>query len=273
MGLSLMGPSVMRLHSDRTLLGIVNHETRPPSASRTAQASIADWYAASKATGSAYSLAAQPDRDRQRRDGEQRAGPGDGVVDPAGDAGVLVGRRGEHRRRQRRDHQRQAEPEDGQAGKDVGPVVRVRADAAAAAAMPTAITSGPTVIGIRGPIRAPSSPPLAARSSMQIVIGSVASAGLEGAVPADGLELEHQEEEQAPRAAYTSSVIALAALKVRSAKMPSGSIGCRSRRSTTTNATAATRPATPAHGARRVAQLDQGVGDAAEGERREQRAR
>ena len=38
---------------------------------------------------------------------------------------------------------------------------------------PSAITIGPTVIGIRGPMRLPSSPPLPARKIMQIVMGSV----------------------------------------------------------------------------------------------------
>ena len=40
--------------------------------------------------------------------------------------------------------------------------------------MPAAITIGPTVIGIRGPMRWPSAPPREASSSMQTVIGSVA---------------------------------------------------------------------------------------------------
>ena len=39
---------------------------------------------------------------------------------------------------------------------------------------PPAITIGPNVIGIRGPIRVPSAPPLDASSSMQSVIGNVA---------------------------------------------------------------------------------------------------
>ena len=41
--------------------------------------------------------------------------------------------------------------------------------------MPTPITIGPTVIGIRGPMRWASAPPREASSTMQIVIGRVAS--------------------------------------------------------------------------------------------------
>ena len=39
---------------------MVTHETRPPSTSSTAQASIAERYAGSRASGSAYSLPARP---------------------------------------------------------------------------------------------------------------------------------------------------------------------------------------------------------------------
>ena len=46
----------------------------------------------------------------------------------------------------------------------------------------------------------------------------------------------------APSAAYTSRVIALAALKLREANMSSGIIGCRVRCSTTRKATPATSP-------------------------------
>ncbi len=55
---------------------------------------------------------------------------------------------------------------------------------------------------------------------------------------------------EAPRAAYTSRVIALAALKVRSRKMPSASIGACSRFSVTTNPTAASTDTTAATSAR-----------------------
>ena len=129
----------------------------------------------SKAAGSAYSVAVQPDRDRQRRDRQQRAGAGDRVVDAAGDAGVLVGRRGQHGRGQRRDHQRQARGR----RRSRRAARRARRTTSApirsSSSTPTAITIGPTVIGIRGPIRMPSRPPREASSSITSVIGTNAA--------------------------------------------------------------------------------------------------
>ena len=64
--------------------------------------------------------------------------------------------------------------------------------------VPAAITIGPNVIGIRGPIRWPSAPPRAARASITTVTGSVARPGLEGGVAADGLQLQDEEEQDRP---------------------------------------------------------------------------
>ena len=116
---------------------------------------------------------------------------------------------------------------------------------------PTAITIGPNVIGIRGPIRAPRAPPCEARNSMQSVIGRVASPAASAPYPPTVWSWSTRKNRIAPSAAYTSRVITLAALKVRLRNIPRGSIGCRSRRSATTKATPAITPATAAHGASR----------------------
>ena len=85
---------------------------------------------------------------------------------------------------------------------------------------------------------------------MQTVIGRVAMPGLERAVPADGLELEHQEEQdRAERGVHQQGHHVGGAEGRGCEKMPSGSIGCRSRRSATTKATPASDPASAAHGA------------------------
>ena len=77
----------------------------------------------------------------------------------------------------------------------------------------------------------------------------------------------------APSAAYTRRVIAFAALKLRERNMLSGIIGCSVRCSTTRNATPATIPMTSAAGASDVRPLDQPVGEAAEEQRGQRRAR
>ena len=69
------------------------------------------------AAGSRYSSPAEADDRGQRGDGEQAAGPRDGVVHAARDARVVAGHGGEHGHGQRRDERREAEGEDVMPGK------------------------------------------------------------------------------------------------------------------------------------------------------------
>ena len=87
---------------------------------------------------------------------------------------------------------------------------------------PMAITIGPNVIGIRGPIRAPRAPPREARNSMQSVIGRVASPAASAPYPPTVWSWSTRKNRIAPSAAYTSRVITLAALKVRLAEHAEG---------------------------------------------------
>ncbi len=115
--------------------------------------------------------------------------------------------------------------------------------------MPPAITSGPSDIGIRGPMRLASAPPRAASSSMHTVIGSVATPAARAPYPLTVCSCSTRKNSTAPSAAYTRAVTALAAVKVRSAKTPRGSIGWSLRRSSTTYPVPATAVTTSAQGA------------------------
>ena len=83
---------------------------------------------------------------------------------------------------------------------------------------------------------------------MQIVIGRVAIPASSAPYPLTVWSWSTRKNSTAPSAAYTTRVIAFAALKLRFAKMPSGSIGWSLRRSSTTYPTAATSITTSAHG-------------------------
>ena len=67
---------------------------------------------------------------------------------------------------------------------------------ASISSIPAAHSSGPTVSGMRGPIRWPSSPARADSSSISTVVGSSAGAGAERRVAGHHLELERGEEEE-----------------------------------------------------------------------------
>ena len=108
-------------------------------------------------------------------DGEQAADPGDGVVDPRGDPGVAGVGGGEDGRRDRRDDEGEAEAEDDDGRQDRGHVARRPGSIWAISSIPSAITSGPTVSGIRGPIRWARAPERAENSSIRSVTGSEAA--------------------------------------------------------------------------------------------------
>ena len=95
---------------------------------------IAVPYAESKATRVVVLRPAQADRDGERGHGDQGAGPGDRVVDAAGDACVLVRCRREHRRGEGCHQHRQAETEQRDRRQDAEPVAAVGADASSATA-------------------------------------------------------------------------------------------------------------------------------------------
>src|SRR4051795_2332740 len=107
---------------------------------------------------------------------------------------------------------------------------------------PRAATSGPTVMGIRGPIRCPSAPPRADRNSMMIVTGSSAAPDAIGENPATTCSATTSTKNTPDSAAYTANVTTLVAVKSRDRNTSSGSIGLADRASTRTNAT---RQATP----------------------------
>ncbi len=106
---------------------------------------------------------------------------------------------------------------------------------------------------------------------MMTVSGKRGEPGLERSVAPTVCSWRTRKKRTAPRAAYTSSVIALAALNVRSPKRPSGIMGCRPRRSAFRNSTDRMRPPMPRPRGVRVAPLDQPVGDAAQGQRGQDR--
>ncbi len=81
---------------------------------------------------------------------------------------------------------------------------------------------------------------------MQNVIGSIAMPASRAPYPATVCSWSTTKKVTAPSAAYTTRVIALAALKVRSRKRTSGSIGYRLRDSTSRNPSAARTPTTAA---------------------------
>ena len=83
----------------------------------------------------------------------------------------------EHGRGQRRDHQRQPEAEHQRPGQHVGRVGGAGADPDAEQRARRRATSGPTVIGSRGPIRCASAPERGDSSSMMTVTGSSAVPG------------------------------------------------------------------------------------------------
>ena len=82
---------------------------------------------------------------------------------------------GEHRRRDRGDDERQADAEDQDRREDAARGRSSPARRGSAAAIPAAITSGPTVSGIRGPIRCASAPERAENTSISAVTGSDAA--------------------------------------------------------------------------------------------------
>ncbi len=84
---------------------------------------------------------------------------------------------------------------------------------------------------------------------MQTVSGSVDKPASNGPYPPTVCSCRTRKNRMAPSAPYTRNVTTFAALKVRLAKMPSGSIGCELVRSTTTNPIAASNAAPAAHGA------------------------
>ena len=97
-------------------------------------------------------------------------------------------------------------------------------------------------MGIRGPIRMLSRPPREANTSITRVVGTNAAPAASAPYPLTVWSWMVTKKPCAPSAPYTSNVITFEALKVRSRKMPSTSIGSGSRSSTTTKPIAATTP-------------------------------
>ena len=104
---------------------------------------------------------------------------------------------------------------------------------------------GPTVIGIRGPMRCANCPKRADSSSMITVTGSRAVPAAKGLKPATTCNCTASRKNTPPKPAYTAKVTALAALNCRDAKMCSGSIGCDWRDSATKKPARAMTPSPP----------------------------
>ena len=124
-------------------------------------------------------VARQTCQRRQERHCEQRRDARDRVVDRGCHAGVPRLRRAKHGRRQRRNRQRQTQPIHNDRRQHRGHVVGARADTRHQQHA-AAVTSGPTVIGTRGPIRCASAPAGEDRNSRSNVVGSVAKPACSG---------------------------------------------------------------------------------------------
>ena len=100
-----------------------------------------------------------------------------------------------------------------------------------------ATTSGPTVIGMRGPMRSARAPARADSRSIASVIGTVAAPACSGVYPSGPWSTRPRRKNTTPSAPYSSSVTVFVPLNVGDENSPSGTSGRLVRRSTSTNAT------------------------------------
>ncbi len=112
--------------------------------------------------------------------------------------------------------------------------------------VPAAHSSGPTVSGMRGPIRSPSSPERAESSSISTVVGSSAAPAAIAEYPDTTCSWSTTKKKNPARAAYTHRVTRLTAVNCRDAKMSGGIIGSDRRCSTRTKAAPSRTPPTAA---------------------------
>src|SRR6266508_1832951 len=122
---------------------------------------------------------------------------------------------------------------------------------------PAAISSGPTVIGVRGPIRPASCPARPDRPSISSVIGSRAAPDSSAEYPSTCWRNTTTTKVAVPRAPYTTTVTRFAPVKRRPAKIAGGSIGCGLRNSVTTNAASSAAPPISVTSTRGDWQVDQ----------------
>ena len=164
----------------------------------------------------------------KHRDREQAGQAGGRVVHTRRDA-ELVGRdRTEHGRGERRDGDRQSEPEHDRRPGSTVVTSNDRPDATRVNnSMPSATTIGPTVIGMRGPMRCASAPIRDDSSSIMIVTGSERRAGFERGVAERDLELvARHEHRRAERAVHRERRAVRATELAANGTAASGSIGC-----------------------------------------------
>ena len=114
------------------------------------------------------------------------------------------------------------------------------------AKMPPAMTSGPAVMGKRGPMRWASAPARADRASMSRVTGSIDAPAASGEYLSTVWRNTTSMKNTPLRAAYTAKVTRLAPVNWCEEKMSSGSMGWRPWASTATKAPRAASPATAA---------------------------
>ncbi len=110
---------------------------------------------------------------------------------------------------------------------------------------PTAQTSGPTVIGRRGPAREASTENLEDKNSITTGIGRVAAPAATASYPTVTCSCSTRKNSTAPSAPYTSSVIRFAAENTRDRNSDSGTMAPARRSSTTKPPQAASATATP----------------------------
>ena len=182
-------------------------------------------------------VARQPHDRRQRRHREQAPGARHRVVDAAGDAGVPVRCGGQHGDGQRRDQHR---PVRGRSTVMPGNT-SVQYDASASTPAEqerrrAAHTSGPTVIGSRGPVRAASTEDREERNSIASGDGQRwPRRPRSRRTPTVTWSCSTRKNSTAPRAPYTRKVIRFAAENTRDRNIDSGAIAS-GRCSSTTNA-------------------------------------
>ncbi len=110
---------------------------------------------------------------------------------------------------------------------------------------PAAHSSGPTVSGIRGPIRLPRRPARADSASISTVIGTSAKPETSGENPETICSCTTSRKKTPLNAAYTHRVTRFTAVNSREENSPRGSIGSAARCSTATKAAPSATPIAP----------------------------